>query len=120
VSARIPQPGTVLRGGEGAAVVVPSGTSPLDGLNAILDAEYGGEPFAADNPAIVAALPKVRVETWRSCTKAWREGEGVDDDWCDDWWAPDGDGARQITVARYDGRPYALGDAAVAALGDAS
>lgn len=109
---RTPTVGTVFHGDDGDAVVVEPGTTPLDGLLTLLEEGYGGDRFAADNPAVLEALPSVRVEVWRSCSKAWREGEGVGDEWTTDWWAPSGDGRRQVTVAWYDGSLYSLGEAA--------
>lgn len=107
--------GEVLYCEDGSAIVVEPGTTPLAGLLSLLEADYGGEPFAEDNPAILAALPRVRVEEWRSCTKSWCESENVDREGYVSYWAPNGDGASRITVARYDGHAYELGDQAAEA-----
>lgn len=108
MSARTHRPGTVLHCEDGAAVVVERGTTPIEGLITLLEEGYG-ERFAADNPAFIAALPSVRVETWMSCSKSWRE-EHCDDPYTDDWWSADGDGKRFIDVAHYDGNMFMLGD----------
>jgi hypothetical protein len=97
---------------DGHAVVVEHGTTPLDGLLTLLQDGYGGERFAPDNPAIVKALPSVKVSVWRSCTKAWKESNYGPDDPDDPWWSEDGDGRRQITVAWYPDDLYRLGERA--------
>lgn len=103
--------------GDGEAIVIPAGTEPIDALIALLDAVYGGGPdgFSRENPVIVEAAQQVKVETWRSCTKAWREAElgGVDETFTD-WWAPHGDGKREVLVAWYPEHVYDLGDEAEA------
>lgn len=109
---RTPKVGDVLRCEYGEAVVVQPGTGLVEGLLTLLVESYGGPRFAADNPAIVQALPRVTRQTWRSTTKAYREGEVIDDAFLDDYWCPDGDGARQIVIVHYDGNIYDLGDMA--------
>ena len=105
--------GDILRGDDaGVALVVNEPTDPLDAIIDIVTAEYGGD-WTRDNPALIEASSQVKVQVWRSCTEAWREAEGVDDD-VTDWWAPHGDGRRQVLVAWYDGDPYALGERAEA------
>jgi hypothetical protein len=107
--------GTILRGDdEGSALVVNEPTDPLDGLIALVRDEYGGE-WSRENPVLVEASQQAKVQVWRSCTKAWREGEGVYDEWASDWWAPHGDGARQVLVVWYPDSVYALGERAEAA-----
>ncbi len=108
--ARVPRQGDVLRSDDGSAIVVNADATQVDGLLDLIEAEYGGDRFASTNPVIVAAATEVRIEVWRSCTKAWREAEGIDVD--AGWWSPEGDGRRSITVAYYDGNAYMLGEAA--------
>lgn len=104
--------GTVLRGDDsGVALVVNQPTDPLDALIEIVSAEFGGE-WSRENPVLIEASSQVKVQVWRSCTKAWREGEGVDDGYGGDWWAPHGDGARQVLVAWYPDSAYDLGERA--------
>lgn len=104
--------GEILRGDDnGVALVVNKPTDPLDALIEIVSAEFGGE-WSRDNPALIEASSQVKVQVWRSCTKAWREGEGVWDEWSSDWWAPHGDGARQVLVAWYPDNAYDLGERA--------
>lgn len=107
--------GMVLNCTDGHAVVVEDGTAPLDGLLTLLQEGYGGARFAPDNPAIVEALPSVSVRVWHSCTKVWKESNWYDGEPEDDWFAEDGDGRRQITVAWFDGALYDLGERAEAA-----
>ena len=108
-----PQVGTILHNdNDEDALVVPEGTTLIDGLLSLVEEVYGGERFAPDNPAIIAALDHATVGVWRSCTKKWTEAEGVDTEGYNGWWAPDGDGARTITVAAYSGSAYVLGEMA--------
>src|SRR4051812_7271100 len=102
-----PKVGDVLHCDEGSAVVVEPGTTPLAGLLTLLEEGYGGDRFAETNPAVLVALPRVRVEQWMSCSKAYRDEHC--DAYIDDWWSADGDGKRSITVAYYDGNTYDLG-----------
>lgn len=108
-----PKPGTVLRGEAGSALVVEPGTAPLDALLTMLEEEYGGERFAESNSVVAARAGEVRIETWHSYLKWQREDQGVDD--FEDYWGPDGQGKRSITVAYFDGSVYDLGDEAQAA-----
>jgi hypothetical protein len=106
--------GQILRGDDaGCALVVNEPTDPLDGLCALVSEVYGGE-WSRENPVLIEASSQVKVQVWRSCTKAWREGEGVYDDYVTDWWAPHGDGARQVLVAWYPDDAYSLGERAEA------
>lgn len=108
--------GASLRGDDdpGVALVINRDMDPIDALREILTSEYGGD-WSRDNPVLVEASSQVKVQVWRSCTKAWREAEGVDDEWSSNWWAPHGDGKRQVLVAYYPGDPYDLGERAEAA-----
>jgi hypothetical protein len=106
--------GEVLRGDDpGAALVVNEQVSPLDGLRALVTEVYGGE-WDRSNPVLAEASSQVKVQVWRSCTRAWRENEGVDDEWSNNWWAPHGDGARHVLVVYYPGDVYDLGKRAEA------
>lgn len=108
-----PEPGTVLHCDDGVAIVVIEGTSAADALIQMVRDGYGGlHDFSPTNPAIVEAVDRTRVEIWRSCTRKWQEAEMAETGY-DDWWAPHGDGARQIWVAWYDGSAYSLGEAAL-------
>jgi hypothetical protein len=104
--------GTTLVCEDGSAVIVNPGTTPLQGLLELLTEGYG-RPFAETNPVIVEAAKDLQVEVWHSCTKDWREANGVEE--FDSYWSPEGDGRRSITVAYFDGNIYALGDRADAA-----
>lgn len=98
--------------GDGEAIVVADGTDEIDGLIALVQAVYGGE-WSRENPVLVEAAKDVKIETWRSCTKAWREAElGGMDETFPDWWAPHGDGRREVLVAFYPGYVDDLGDEA--------
>lgn len=110
-----PKVGQLLNCEDGTALVVAEGCTPLDGLLDMLEEGYGCPRFAADNPAILAALSRVKVETWRYCTKPWCEGEGIDWEDYNGYWSANGDGARTIVVAWFDGDAYRLGDEAVCA-----
>lgn len=96
---RTPNPGTVLYCEDGEAVVVTPGTTPLDGLITLIKEKHG-VTISPDDPSLQDLLPDVRIETWLSCTKAWREEHGQDDGWFDG----SGDGKRSITVVYLDGR----------------
>lgn len=117
MSRRATAVGTMLNCEDGEAIVVPGpDASVLEWLTEMVSEGYGGEvaKWSADNPVLVAEAEKLKIETWRSCTKAWRESEGVDED-RDGWWAPDGDGKRAIYVLWWDGSIYDLGERAEAA-----
>lgn len=113
MSARVPVPGTVFRSDDGLSIVVEPDTDPVTGLIGLLVHDYGGE-WSETNPVLVEAAASLKVEVWRSCTKAWREGEGVDDGYGGEWWAPHGDGARQVHVVWYPRSIWDLGERAEA------
>jgi hypothetical protein len=99
--------GTVLRSDhDDASIVVPEGADPLDALIDLVVHFYGGT-FTRTNPVLVREAADLHVQQWRSCTKSWREANGVDD-W-DDYWSPDGDGARTCHVVHTDLDLYELG-----------
>lgn len=106
-----PKSGDVLRSDDGETIVVVEGTDPLDALIDLLAYSYGGD-FERTNPVIVEAASRLKVEVWRSCTRDWCEAEGVDDEGTTGWWAPNGDGAREIHAVFYDGSVYDLGERA--------
>ena len=111
-----PKIGTVLHNdNDEDALVVPDGTTLIDGLLMLVEEVYGGERFAPDNPAIVAALEHAYVGVWHSCSVRWAQDNNVDTEGYNGWWAPDGDGKRSITVASYSGSAYVLGEMAEAA-----
>lgn len=101
---------------DGVAMTIPDGmTDPLDALIALVSEDYGGEvaSWSKENPVLLAALDDVQIETWRSCTKAWCESEGIDPDgYTSGYWAPSGDGARSIRVVYYRDDAYSLGEEA--------
>ena len=103
----VPKDWTVLRSDDGYSLVVPPGTTPAEALAELLIAQYGGD-WSADHPGVIEAAQGQRVEVFHSCSKAWKEGEGVD--WDEDWWAPHGDGRRWVHAFSYDGSLYDLGD----------
>lgn len=98
----------MLRSDDGVAIVIERGTSLLDALLTLLEQEYGVPRFSETNSVIVQAIAGVHIEVWQSCTKTWRESRDIEDGM--DWWAPDGDGRRSITVAYYEGDAYLLGE----------
>lgn len=103
--------GMILRGEDpGVALVVNEPIEPLDALVRIVQEGYGGD-WSTENPVLVDAAREVKVEVWRSCTKAWREGENVDL-YADSWWSPNGDGGRSLLVAWYPHDVYDLGERA--------
>lgn len=97
----------------GTALVVNKPTDPLDALILLVEYAYGGE-WSRKNSVLIEASQQVSEQVWHSCTKSWREGMGVDDDYSDSWWSPDGDGARQVLVAFYPEDLYDLGERAAA------
>ena len=106
--------GTILRDEDGdfySMVIAEDATDVAEALVQLVADEFGGEPFPTDNEAIADALQYARIEWWHSCTKAWKEAEGVE--WeGGDYWAPNGDGKRCIHVVSYEGSPYVLGEEA--------
>lgn len=109
----MPAPGTTFQCEDGGYALVLASASD-DRYVAMVDLItycYGGT-WPAGNVVLAEAAATLRVETWRSCTKSYRESMGVDDEWSPDWWAPDGDGARSVVVAYYDGDAYGLGERA--------
>lgn len=114
MSNRKPKMWSTLMSDEGTSIVVPEGTEPTEALLAMLW-ECGGD-FTAENPVVKRVAADLKVEVWRSCSKAYIEAEVFDDCAEDsDWWAPGGDGKRSIHVVYYDGPIYALYDEAEAA-----
>lgn len=111
---RGPKVGTVLRGDYDphvAVVVSSADVNVLDALREAVASEYGGE-WSRENPVLAEVAAGLRIECWHSCSKAWREGEGVADEWTSDWWAPHGDGKRFCYVLVYPGSLYDLGEQA--------
>jgi hypothetical protein len=101
--------GRVMVGQEGERIlVINREVDKAEGLRALLMAEYA-ETCESDHPDLLAALPKVDVGVWRSTTKAWREGEGVDEP-DEAYYSPHGDGARQILAVCYRGDLGALAE----------
>lgn len=115
MAAAKPKPGTTLTSDHdsGVALVIERGDSLVDALLDLVVEEYGGPKFTPDNPAIVAAMSDVKIETWRSCSKQWREDNGADE-W-EAYWSTEGDGRRLIEVLWYPDDVYELGLAAEAA-----
>lgn len=101
---------SVLSSDDSDSIVVPQGTEVADAVVVLLSERYGGR-FSPGNPAIVAACEGVKVEVWRSCSRALMEAEGVGDGESD-WWAPFGDGKRSIHVVDIGQSAYSLGEAA--------
>jgi hypothetical protein len=97
---KTPKPGAVLQGDPGVAVVMADDWTPWDALRSLVLATAGYDlpDSARDTPAADDLLADLKVLRWRSCTKAYREANGVDED----WWAEDGDGARSIRVGWYE------------------
>lgn len=112
--AHTPKPWTLLHDDDGeSSIVVPEGASVTEAVLELVE-QVTGDRFEPDNPAIVDAVAGLEVETWRSTTWRWREGEGVTED---DWWAPDGDGRRTIEVVSLNRSVHALADAAAEVAG---
>jgi hypothetical protein len=96
------------------AIVVQRDTTPLDALLTLIEEETG-DRFDPNNPFLVKEAATATVEVWRSCSKRWREDEGVDP--CmETWWAPDGDGKRWCYVVSSIRSPWVLAELAEAAL----
>lgn len=108
---------SVLRNEDGeASLVVPEGTDVVEALLTLVEEEYGGGPFARDNPAIVDALEAADISVWRRYSPERAVNEGIcEDDQSHGWWGPSGDLGDPITVLVYDGDPYSLGEEAEAA-----
>ena len=80
-----PRPWTVLHSeaGDSEAVVLPSeGTPVVEALLHLIDETYGSPMFSPDNPAVVDAAKSCHVERWHSCTKTWREANGIYGEFC--------------------------------------
>ena len=109
MSNETPKPWTVLYGSDddSNAIVVPEGTSTTHALCELVAAVHGVDTDE-HNPVIAREAERLKVETWRSCTKAWREAEGIYE--FDSYWAPHGDGSRTIQVVHFDGDVYGIGD----------
>ena len=101
--------------GGGHSIVVADGTEPIDALLDLMRTCYGGE-FSRTNPVLVEEAKGLKVEVWRSCTKAYREAEGIDSDY-QDYWSPDGDGRRSIHVLYLARSVWVLGEMAEEAEG---
>ena len=91
----------------GYSIVVPEGTTPAEALAEMVNATFGGS-FDQHQPLIVEKAADLRIEVWRSCTKAFKEAENIDFD--GDYWAPHGDGKRFIHVLYFDGDLWSLGE----------
>jgi hypothetical protein len=112
---RTPKPWTVLvTSDDEPSIVVPDDFDDvLVALLRLIEA-HTGQQLSADNPVITRAATDLRIETWHYCTKALRADEGVDDQGCEDWWAPYGDSKRCIQVLSYPGSVFVLAEAAAA------
>lgn len=108
MSAKV-KPWSVLRSesDDGIGIVVPEGASTAEALAELVGMVHGVDVSSA-HPLIVKEAAGLKVETWRSCTKAWREAEGVGD--FEEYWAPQGDGKRTANVVWYPDDVWALGD----------
>lgn len=109
--------GEVLRCEDGYALVVAAlDADRYTAMADLLTYAYGGT-WERGNAVIEEAAEALRIETWHSCTKRYREAMGVEED-AESWWAADGDGARTIVVAYHDNDGlYDLGDLATKAAG---
>lgn len=117
MSNRKPALWSTMRSDDGTSIVVPEDADATDALLEMLVSECGGD-FTRDNPVVQREAAGLKVELWRSCSKAYRENEAGIDPYCEDWWAPDGDGKRTIHVVYYDGAIWALHDEAEEAKAD--
>lgn len=109
MSNALAKPWTLLHSEDGCdSIVVPEGTTFAEGLCELLRATHGVD-VEPTHPLIVETAAGLKVQTWHSTTRAWREGEGVDGDW-DTYWSADGDGKRTANVVYYPDDLYALGD----------
>lgn len=112
MSPYVPKPGAVLTGEDCDAIVVAEDTDVVDALVDLLDGE-----FERTNPVLVEEARALKVEVWRSTTKAFREAEGLGEE-NGDWWCPDGDGRRSVRVVALTRSRYVLAD--MAELADAA
>lgn len=105
------KPWTVLHSEDGdESITVPGpDTDVVDALLTLIEETYGGDRFAPDNPAILAAAEGVKVERWFSVTKQMRESEGIDDGF-ESYYTPNGDGRRSIWVVSIQTSGYWLGE----------